>query len=423
MRAAALLLRHLPSLLGLVLLSACGGGGEAPVPAPAATVQGCSEVAMHDSGHVVYLVMASSCPQDTQAHAVSLGLGTGGVPAAASAVQLSLQLGQESAAVEIPGIGVRRVGLFRSGQWRKFDNTDSWAARDGAGLLVLRGELYLLGGWTNGPVTNEVWKSTDLSSWQFLGNAPWPERHGAAWLVHDDRLWVIGGDLYTDVWSSPDGVQWIELNGNAPFGPRYTPNAAVLGNRIIVYAGQDWVPVEWCNERPDCAARGNRSVWSSVDGKTWTEIQPQVPWEGRALVHGSVVHNGQIYLIGGGLKVAPPNERYTETSAEFLDIWSSADGVSWTLRLPRFSFAARTHFSVLETPVGCFVSDGSVGTQNNLSNDLFFAPDCLDFRPVAKPDDLGTRHASSVAWFNGSVVILGGPDYGTAGTAVWQYFP
>jgi uncharacterized protein len=34
--------------------------------------------------------------------------------------------------------------------------------------------------------------------------------------VHGPKLWVIGGDLYTDVWSSPDGVTRTQLNGDAP---------------------------------------------------------------------------------------------------------------------------------------------------------------------------------------------------------------
>ena len=81
----------------------------------------------------------------------------------------------------------------------------------------------------------------------------------------------------------------------------------------------------------------------------------------------------------------------------------------------------RTHFSVVATPEGCFLSDGSVGTQVNLSNELFFAANCVDFAPVAVPAEMPVRHASSLAAFNGSIVILGGP--GGAGTSVWQYFP
>lgn len=91
--------------------------------------------------------------------------------------------------------------------------------------------------------------------------------------------------------------------------------------------------------------------------------------------------------------------------------------------MPSGAFPGRTHFSVLHTDKGCFVSDGSVGKQDNLSNDLFFASDCVHFERLPVPPALPLRHASSLADFNGSLVLLGGPDYGTAGTSIWQYFP
>jgi hypothetical protein len=39
------------------------------------------------------------------------------------------------------------------------------------------------------------------------------------------------------------------------------------------------------------------------------------------------------------------------------------------------------------------------------------------------PADLPARHASSLAEFNGTLVLLGGPPYGGASTQVWQYVP
>lgn len=416
---------HAPAVGMAALAMGCGGGSpestliQPLAPILYANVNDCASVAVHDTGKLVYVVVAANCSVDAVSQS-DLVLRFGDTNAS---VPLNLALGQEQAEVSIPGLGTRRVGLFKSGQWRKIENRSSWAERDGAGLLLLNGELYLLGGWLNGPVTSEVWKTSDLTQWSFLGHAPWPPRHGAAWLVHQDRLWVIGGDLYADVWTSVDGIQWMQLAENAPFGQRYTPNAAALGDQIFVYAGQDWRPIPWCNERPDCEAHADRSVWKSNDGKTWSLAVQEAPWAGRGLIHGSIVHNGEIFLIGGGLKVAPPNGRYAETVAEFRDIWSTADGVNWRLHIAPFSFAGRTHFSVTQGNGGCFVSDGSVGTQNNLTNDLFFAPDCIHFNRVQVPQELGTRHASSVVFFNGSLIILGGPQYGTAGSAIWQHFP
>lgn len=405
------------------LLQACGGSvGAAPPQVLAAEMPGCRTPTVHDSGFLVYVISDRDCTANGSRRSLSLGLKSGDSPLS-DAVQLDMEEGDELEGVTIPGLGLRRVGLFRAGQWRSVANTDSWQHRDGAGLLLLGGELYLLGGWIWGEVTSEVWKTRDLVHWEYLGNAPWPARHGSAWLVHDQRLWVIGGDLYDDVWSSPNGVAWTQEAASAPFGPRYTPNAASVGGQIVVYAGQSWNAGQWCNLIDPCVAEAPREVWRSADGRTWHLASAQAPWEGRGLIHGSALYDGEIFLIGGGLKAVPAGERYSETIAERSDIWSSRDGIAWTRRSETLPFAPRTHFSVVATPGGCYVSDGSVGTQANVVNDLFFASDCVHYAPVHDTPPLEPRHASSLAYFNGSLVILGGPPAGNAGTTVWQYFP
>lgn len=410
--------------LALVLLSACGGErGIEPTHVLQAQVSGCSSATAHDSSKVVYITMSRICESRPGVRSIALRMVSNPATARHQSVELTLAPGQEADSVAIPGLGVRRVGLFHAGQWRSIANEDSWQPRDGAGLLYFKGELYLLGGWLYGPTSSEVWKTSDLVHWQLLTFAPWPGRHGAAWLVHEDRLWVIGGDLYDDVWSSPDGVSWNLESEHAPFGGRYTPNAASVNGKIIVYAGQHWEPVPWCITRPDCTAVGRGDVWGSRDGRHWELLTSNAPWAGRGLIHGTATHAGRIYLIGGGLKVTPPGERYAETSAEFGDIWSSSDGAQWKRETDRFSFPLRTHFSVTSAPMGCFVSDGSIGMQATLSNDLFFASDCVDFAPVPEAPPLQRRHASSLAYFNGSLVILGGPGDDAPGTQVWQYFP
>jgi hypothetical protein len=402
-----------------VVVQACGGGGAA-VNTLVATVQDCPTASVQDSGHLVYVLMDASCAATPATRAISIGASLD----AEQALSLTRKVGAtDITAVEIAGLGSRQVQLVQRGQWRQIPHTGTWAPRDGAGLLRLGDALYLLGGWLHGPVTNEVWRTVDLVNWEFLGYAPWAGRHGSGWLVHDKRLWVIGGDFYDDVWSSPDGVQWTQEAASAPFGSRYTPNAASINGEIVVYAGLDWPVAAECPEQVSCA-RGLRSVWKSRDGRDWQLVTPKVPWQGRALVHGSVVHQGEIWMIGGGLKVSIAGAPTVDTSAEFTDIWSSADGQTWQRRAETTSFPGRTHFSVLATDDGCYVSDGSVGTQGNVSNELFYAPDCIRFGAVPVPVELPYRHASSLVEFNGSLVVLGGPPvFDGAGTSVWQYFP
>lgn len=288
-----------------------------------------------------------------------------------------------------------------------------WLPRDGAGLLALGDHLYMLGGWLHGPLTSEVWRTSDLKTWELIAIAPWAPRHGAAWLVHDNRLWVIGGDLYTDVWSSPNGMDWTLETESAPFGPRYAPNSASLNGEIYVYAGQHWTPTEWFG-----TAVGYRDVWKSPNGRNWTLVTEQVPWSERALIHGSAVKNGYIYMIGGGLKqITDPLNPASETLVERSDVWRTLDGVVWEKVTDNFGIQPRTHFSVTATESGCWVSDGSVGKQTNISAELYFAQDCAHFTAVDLPVGFLPRHASSMVEFKGQLVIAAGLN---AGQTVWS---
>src|SRR5262245_33458168 len=106
-------------------------------------------------------------------------------------------------------------------QWTKVTDRANFAPRDGAGALVFRDRLWLLGGWNprdkaHFPTdcVSEVLSSTDGVTWKVeTPRAPWEERHTAGYVVHQGRMWIVGGDplqshYQNDVWSSADGLNW-----------------------------------------------------------------------------------------------------------------------------------------------------------------------------------------------------------------------
>ncbi|MSS70569.1 MAG: hypothetical protein EXS64_03670 [Candidatus Latescibacteria bacterium] len=117
-------------------------------------------------------------------------------------------------------------------EWRKVTTTAPWAPRDGAGALVFRDRLWLLGGWNpNDKVhfpricNNEVWSSEEGLDWTlvkpntyldatFNPAADWEGRHTAGYVVYKDRMWIVGGDAnqryyINDIWNSADGKTTI----------------------------------------------------------------------------------------------------------------------------------------------------------------------------------------------------------------------
>lgn len=138
-------------------------------------------------------------------------------------------------------------------EWHCATTNAAFEPRDGAGLLSFKGRLWMLGGWNpwndaffpDPQCTNsEVWSSADGASWTLEAHAPWPSRHCAGWLVHDDgdgeKLFVVSGDASppvgydTDVWKSCDGREWTLVLAQTPWSPR-------AGQMTVSFDGFMWM--------------------------------------------------------------------------------------------------------------------------------------------------------------------------------------
>src|SRR6185369_13308461 len=103
---------------------------------------------------------------------------------------------------------------------------------------------------------NEVWSSADGKEWilekpntfldhRFDSTKDWEGRHTAGYAVYRDKLWIVGGDVnqghyHFDVWSSPDGRTWSLVNRDrpVPWGPRALHHTVVHDDKIWVIGGQ-----------------------------------------------------------------------------------------------------------------------------------------------------------------------------------------
>jgi hypothetical protein len=67
--------------------------------------------------------------------------------------------------------------------------------------------MWLIGGWNPRHAefpnicVNDVWYSTDGSTWQELPDPSGAPRRAASVFVHDDALWMVtGNNMESDVW-------------------------------------------------------------------------------------------------------------------------------------------------------------------------------------------------------------------------------
>jgi hypothetical protein len=209
--------------------------------------------------------------------------------------------------------------------WKLVNREAPWKHSDLGMSLVFDERMWFMGGWYNGRLpgheaTNAVWSSTDGVQWESRApQAGWSPRIAAAAVVFRGRMWILGGtedyyfgdqnSLKNDAWSSGDGTTWTLEVAAAGWSPRAYHQAAVLGEKLYVFGGGNYVP----------GYEAHADVWSSEDGKQWEQVTDKTPWHER-LWFSSVVYRDRMWILGGWSN---------NPSRNWGDAWHSKDGKNW----------------------------------------------------------------------------------------------
>lgn len=293
--------------------------------------------------------------------------------------------------------------------WSCITREAEFAPRDGAGALSFKGKMWLLGGWNPQDkkhfphiCNSEVWSSPDGFEWTLeVGDAPWEGRHTAGYVVHRDRMWIVGGDCnqghyQNDVWASEDGVHWDCITDSVPWAPRALHHTAVFRDRIWVMGGQTMGG--FVEDADDCFYR---DIWCSEDGRAWDRVTPDEPyWCARGMIGGSAVLNGRLWILGGGTYDTPRRRDRNYYNS----VWSSADGVLWTSHTPHASWAARQYHDVAVWDGKLWVMEGFSGANRN---DVWFSSDGNSWQELTGTP-WAPRHAASVFVHDGALWMVAG---------------
>ena len=225
--------------------------------------------------------------------------------------------------------------------WSLVTGSAGWSARGGHQALVHNGRMYVLGGGGQ----NDVWSSLDGVTWRkdkADNSAGWPARWDHQALVHNGRMYVLGGYNRRDVWSSADGSSWRN-EGKAAWGLRHLHQAVSHAGRLYVLGGI---------QGPDNSHKRRKDVWSSLDGRIWVEEQANNnPFWAKRDRHQALSRDGLLYVLGGN--VGGTNDSLRK------DVWSSSDGKSWTQVTMAAGWEAREYHQALAFPPGLALSGTS----------------------------------------------------------------
>ena len=263
--------------------------------------------------------------------------------------------------------------------------------------------------------TNDVWASKSGADWRlvkpntfkdssFDRASDWEGRHTAGYAVYKDKMWIVGGDAnqrhyQNDVWNSSDGKTWTYVNKgkDVPWGPRVLHYTVVHDDKIWVIGGQNLV--QFGGGDKDLFYR---DCWTTTDGVEWKKIEPVEPcWSPRGMIGGAAVMNGRIWVLGGGRYDTPRVERLYHN-----DVWSSSDGVHWTQHTPAAPWSPRQYHDVAAWDGKLWVMEGYHANGGN-RKDVWYSSDGANWKELPntpwKP-----RHAASLVVHDGNLWMIAG---------------
>ena len=201
-------------------------------------------------------------------------------------------------------------------------------------------------------------------------------------VAFDGKLYSIGDKR---IWTSTDGVNW-NSQPKTDWGERHGMQFAFFNNKLWMLGGMK----TWDDFRND--------VWSSGDGKEWKQVVSKAAWSARR-GHGVVVFKDKLWILGGALSSGRPNE----TPTEFLnDVWSSDDGVNWTLVAAVAPWSAKDGHTSLVFDDKIWVIGGK--------RDVWSSTDGKNWTPVTGKAEWSERIGGGVLVFDGKIWIFGGRE-------------
>ncbi|UBZ12303.1 hypothetical protein LDL77_10380 [Flagellimonas marinaquae] len=191
----------------------------------------------------------------------------------------------------------------------------AYGSRKGTAVEVFNEKIWLIGGRdeTDTPLP-DIWSSADGENWTFEGNLSFGAIYGHELIAFNGKLWIYGGSsegiLSNKIFSSEDGITWVEETETTPFIQYQSSKFTVLGDKIFRIAGYSGSIEDLSPER---------NVYSSTDGLNWVLETENHGFESK--------YRFQIESLNDILYCIEPNP---DSDIESISTRTSTDGANWS---------------------------------------------------------------------------------------------
>jgi hypothetical protein len=386
-----------------------------------------------------------------------------------ASIDFGTSVGGWSSLHRLNGI-LQAVPLYTSNElWRSIDGASwnalavdyPWCLRWMHGYAVMNGMIWIAGGQTVSDTCpifkekNDIWRSGDGITWdEVVSNAAWHERRSLTLNQFTGRLWVMGGCFgnsmpglvsYNDIWSSSNGVEWVEELASAPWLPRRSHTCTEFLGKLWLIGGDEptlsgteyrdtwvsedgivWSKVESTPKylyRTDHASvvfkdklwviggKAHEQIlndtWVTADGLNWKLVPNTMPWHHRSM-HGVVAFKGRLWVVGG-----------QDAAGMHNDVWRSEDGRNWQLVSEAAPWVARAGHALVVHGDELWILGGSDGSKN--LRDVWHSPDGIQWTEATASAAWPPRVLGGAASLKGQLWVLGGRgDGGMLFRDVWH---
>jgi hypothetical protein len=207
--------------------------------------------------------------------------------------------------------------------WTTVTTQPAFGVRQLSSFMSHDGGMWVIGGAdADVNILNDVWYSTDGITWiEVTPDADFPARIFSGSCVYDGKMWLFGGasnlaseTVYDDIWYSTNGINWAQVEPIPSFAGRAIPAMVVHQDKMWLIGGA------YANPHADPEGSVYNDAWYSDDGASWYSATYEV-WS--SPVHGGLVitiplsYDNKLWLIGGSWVEFPSTQHITN------EVWYS----------------------------------------------------------------------------------------------------
>lgn len=248
-------------------------------------------------------------------------------------------------------------------------------------------------------------------SWQKSSEAGWGSFHDVQAGFFNGKFYAINstigsfGALTFGVFQSADGMAWTRLKAVDNNGDSIP--GTEHSKLVTGFNNKMWLIGGFMPGVGFNFSAVTNKVWSSSDGVSWTVSAPADPadrWSIRERIN-SVVFNNKLWVIGGSGYPAFGNTNAIGTA--YNDVWNTTDGTTWTKVTDAAAFLPRSNPSVFVYKDKIWLV-GGIDNGKNYLNDVWTSTDGLTWTEVTTATVFTPRQGHRVVAHNDQLLLIGG---------------